>query len=352
MGRPDTDPEQIQAEYELHPQEYDPTHEPTPNVADEYPPPPPYENSNQQGQQQPQFPPQQPPQYPPPAQQQPPKYPPPTQQQPPQYPLTAQQQPLQYPPPSQQPNQAYPPPQRPAPYPPQQNMQYNPAYPNGTNQQPAAAAYTPQPVQYPPKSPAANQMYANVGPQATQPQTVYAPNVAPQMFPQTAFLPPDQGQGMPPVSPHKHVAGIPVGNGGVDGWRTGLFDFMDDPMNALVTAFFPCLTFGQIAEIVDDGHTTCGTSGLLYGAIAFLIGLPCLMSCTYRTKLRNKFGLPEAPAPDWVTHFLCEWCALCQEYRELQLRGWDPSIGWQGNLAKKQVQQPVMMVPMNQRMMA
>ncbi|MBA0588882.1 hypothetical protein Gorai_017660, partial [Gossypium raimondii] len=244
MGRPDTDPEQIQAEYELHPQEYDPTHEPTPNVADEYPPPPPYENSNQQGQQQPQFPPQQPPQYPPPAQ-----------QQPPQYPLPAQQQPPQYPPPSEQPNQAYPPPQWPAPYPPQQNMQYNPAYPNGTNQQPAAAAYPPQPVQYPPKSPAANQMYANVGPQATQPQTVYAPNVAPQVFPQPAFLPPDQGQGMPPVSPHKHVAGIPVVNGGVDGWRTGLFDFMDDPMNALVTAFFPCLTFGQIAEIVDDGHT-------------------------------------------------------------------------------------------------
>ncbi|KAL4351996.1 hypothetical protein GQ457_06G039030 [Hibiscus cannabinus] len=56
---------------------------------------------------------------------------------------------------------------------------------------------------------------------------------------------------------------------------------------------------------------------------AFCIGMPC----TYRTKLRSKFGLPEAPAPDWVTHFLCEWCALCQEYRELQHRGWDPSLG-------------------------
>ncbi|MBA0787276.1 hypothetical protein Gotri_027135 [Gossypium trilobum] len=100
-------------------------------------------------------------------------------------------------------------------------------------------------------------MYANVGPQATQPQTVYAANVAPQVFPQPAFL--------PPVSPHKHVAGIPVGNGGVDGWRTGLFDFMDDPMNALVTAFFPCLTFGQIAEIVDDGHTIGKMTEILLG---------------------------------------------------------------------------------------
>ncbi|EOY20975.1 Uncharacterized protein TCM_012290 [Theobroma cacao] len=53
--------------------------------------------------------------------------------------------------------------------------------------------------------------------------------------------------------------------------------------------------------------TACGASGLLYGAIAFLIGMPCLLSCTHRTKLRNKLGLPEAPGPDWVTHFLCEW---------------------------------------------
>ncbi|KAK8503948.1 hypothetical protein V6N13_021722 [Hibiscus sabdariffa] len=363
MGRPDADPEsqQAQTEYELHPQEYDPNLETTTNIADEYSAPA-YQTQDQQGQQQyqmgapgtdPQPQAQQPPQYPPPAQQQqPPQYPPPAQQQqPPQYPPPAQQQqPPQYPP--QRPNQAYPPPQRPAPYPPQ-NMQYNqnPAYPNMQNQQPAA--YPPQPVQYPPKSPATNQMYANVGAQV-QPQTGYGPNVSPQAFPQPGYLPPDQG--MPPASPHKPggqppaVAGIPVGG---DGWRSGLFDFMDDPMNALVTAFFPCLTFGQIAEIVDDGHTTCGTSGMLYGAIGFCIGLPCLMSCGYRTKLRNKFGLPEAPAPDWVTHFLCEWCALCQEYRELQHRGWDPSIGWHGNMARNQMQQqqPVMMAPMNQSMM-
>lgn len=27
-------------------------------------------------------------------------------------------------------------------------------------------------------------------------------------------------------------------------------------VTALVTAFFPCITFGQIAEIVDSGHTS------------------------------------------------------------------------------------------------
>ncbi|XWS37671.1 hypothetical protein CRYUN_Cryun19dG0065000 [Craigia yunnanensis] len=387
MGRPDADPsesQQIQTEYELQPQEYETNHEARPNIPDLAAT---YQNNEQDQQYQPQqigalgndpqgqqqqiqsqqfqqqFQPRQL-QQPPPAQQQPSQYPPPThpapyppqnlqkqqfQPQQLQQPPPAQQQPSQYPTP--QPNQAYPP-AHPAPYPPQ-NLQNNPGYPNIPNQQPAA--YQPQPVQYPPKSPPTNQMYSNVSPPVMQSQTVYAPNVSAQAFPQPSYLPPDQG--MPPTTPQKPwgqphaVAGIPVGPGGGESWRSGLFDFMDDPMNALVTAFFPCLTFGQIAEIVDDGHTTCGTSGLLYGAIAFLIGIPCLMSCSYRTKLRNKFGLPEAPAPDWVTHFLCEWCALCQEYRELQHRGWDPSIGWQGNLAKNQ-QQPVMMAPMNQRMMA
>ncbi|CAH2041354.1 unnamed protein product [Thlaspi arvense] len=56
------------------------------------------------------------------------------------------------------------------------------------------------------------------------------------------------------------------------------------------------------------------------------IGLPFVLSCTYRTKLRSRFGLIESPAPDWVTHCLCEWRALCQEYRELQHRGIDPSF--------------------------
>ncbi|KAM6593649.1 hypothetical protein CsatA_001352 [Cannabis sativa] len=138
------------------------------------------------------------------------------------------------------------------------------------------------------------------------------------------------------------------------GWSTGLFDCMDDPMNAAVTAIFPCITFGQVAEIIDNGATSCSTSGVMYGLVAFFIGIPCIMSCTYRTKLRNKFGLLETPAPDWVTHFLCDCCAICQEYRELQIRGFDPSIGWQGNLAKMQGnQQPQhMMPPMNQQMMS
>ncbi|KAF5730374.1 protein PLANT CADMIUM RESISTANCE 6-like isoform X1 [Tripterygium wilfordii] len=318
---------------------------------------------------------------------QPQNNPPPQQneQPPPPPPPAAQQQPQQYPPP-QQVYQAYgaPPSGRPAQFPAQSPMnnpamyqngfqpQNNAPYTNGLNQQ--QTAYPPQgpqfaqarPAQFPAQSPQNNPMYANginnptaYPPQGPHPTTGNNYNPQPNFPPKPATQAFSQANMQIPTSPVNY--GIPVKQNtyvlqttGNEGWTSGLFDCMNDPMNALMTAFFPCLTFGQIAEIVDEGHTTCGTSGILYGAIAFLIGCPCILSCTYRTKMRNKYGLVEAPAPDWATHFLCEWCALCQEYRELNQRGLDPSIGWQGNVVRmqqQQQQQVAMMPPMNQTMM-
>ncbi|EYU33020.1 hypothetical protein MIMGU_mgv11b020736mg, partial [Erythranthe guttata] len=96
----------------------------------------------------------------------------------------------------------------------------------------------------------------------------------------------------------------------------------------------------------------CGTSGMLYVLITVCIGMPWLLTCSYRTKLRTKFGLMESPAPDFLIHCFCGYCALCQEYRELTERGIDPSIGYYGNVAKlrRQQQQMAMAAPMQQRM--
>ncbi|KAL6202139.1 hypothetical protein ACLB2K_025850 [Fragaria x ananassa] len=113
-------------------------------------------------------------------------------------------------------------------------------------------------------------------------------------------------------------------------WR-----FLSGSIVAVTTALVPCLTFGQIAEVVDDGNTStaaCATSGLLYGLVAAFSGMPCIVSCAYRTKIRNMYGLVEAPASDWLTHLFCEPCALCQEYKELQRRGLFKRMA-QGNAA-------------------
>jgi hypothetical protein len=53
----------------------------------------------------------------------------------------------------------------------------------------------------------------------------------------------------------------------------------------------------------------------------------CLYSCVYRTKMRATYDLDEGECPDFLVHWCCEPCALCQEYRELKNRGFDMGIG-------------------------
>ncbi|KAH7679742.1 PLAC8 motif-containing protein [Dioscorea alata] len=115
-------------------------------------------------------------------------------------------------------------------------------------------------------------------------------------------------------------------------WSTGLCNCFDDVNNCCVTCFCPCITFGQVAEIIDRGSTSCGTSGALYTLIMCLIGCHCIYSCFYRKKMRLQYSLASSPCNDCLVHCFCEQCALCQEYRELKRRGFNMEIGWQANL--------------------
>ncbi|KAI3515839.1 hypothetical protein L1887_14744 [Cichorium endivia] len=158
-----------------------------------------------------------------------------------------------------------------------------------------------------------------------------APAPAPPPNQGPAFQPPIQapvGQhfspGFQPYYPPEPPQ-LPLPNR--QGWSTGLFDCMNDPENAIITLFCPCVTFGQLAATIDNGGTSCETSGMIYTVVALIIGFPCIVSCNYRTKLRGRFGLVEEPANDCMTHLCCECCALCQEYRELNHRGFNPSAG-------------------------
>ncbi|KAL1803447.1 hypothetical protein DCAR_0935139 [Daucus carota subsp. sativus] len=118
-------------------------------------------------------------------------------------------------------------------------------------------------------------------------------------------------------------------------WSTGLFDCFSDVPNCCLTFWCPCVTFGQVADIVDKGTSTCTTTGALYALLVFVTGCGCCYSCFYRTKMRNQYMLTESPCPDFLVHCCCESCALCQEHRELRLRGFDMSLGWEGNMEKQ-----------------
>lgn len=92
------------------------------------------------------------------------------------------------------------------------------------------------------------------------------------------------------------------------------------------SVWFPCAAFACVADIVDQGSEGRCVHCACYLGAAYL-AVWWLYTGWYRRKLREQYGLPETPLPDWLTHLLCHWCALAQEYRELAGRGFDVDQG-------------------------
>ncbi|KQK18652.1 hypothetical protein BRADI_1g43871v3 [Brachypodium distachyon] len=98
-------------------------------------------------------------------------------------------------------------------------------------------------------------------------------------------------------------------------WSVGLYDCFGDLGTCCLTCWCPCITFGRIAEIVDRGSACCNW----------------LYSCTKRSSMQAQNNFQESRFMDCCIHFCCETCALCQEYKELENRGFNMSKGWEGN---------------------
>ncbi|XP_017226034.1 cell number regulator 2 isoform X1 [Daucus carota subsp. sativus] len=118
-------------------------------------------------------------------------------------------------------------------------------------------------------------------------------------------------------------------------WSTGLFGCSSDVPNCCLTCFCPCITFGRIAEIVDKGNTSCAAACAVHALIGYWTGCGWIFSCFYRSKMRKEYMLKKSPCGDCLVHFFCGLCALCQEHRELHIRGYDMSLGWKGNMQKQ-----------------
>ncbi|XP_076952300.1 cell number regulator 10-like isoform X2 [Bidens hawaiensis] len=103
-------------------------------------------------------------------------------------------------------------------------------------------------------------------------------------------------------------------------WSSGLSNCCSNVPLCCITCWCPCVTFGRIAEAVDDGKTSCVTSATIYAFFTYATGCGWIYSLTYRSKLRKQYMLGASAFQDCLAHFCCERCALCQEYRELQHR--------------------------------
>ncbi|CAB4286158.1 unnamed protein product [Prunus armeniaca] len=127
----------------------------------------------------------------------------------------------------------------------------------------------------------------------------------------------------------------------VDGpvqWSSGICACCDDMQSCCIGLFCPCFLFGKNAEFLGSGTFigSCMTHFILWALIntvccllteGLVLGVPgCFVACYacgYRRTLRSKYNLQEAPCGDFVTHFFCHLCAICQEYREMREKSAD-----------------------------
>ena len=104
-------------------------------------------------------------------------------------------------------------------------------------------------------------------------------------------------------------------------WSTGICDCFSDCETCCITYFIPSITYGRNKERIEGVGNFVPDCCAFFWFHAFC---KCFVSClTYqsRTSIRRAYNLKDQPCGDCCTHFCCLSCALCQEARELKLRG-------------------------------
>eukprot|EP00850_Spirogloea_muscicola_P009557 SM000054S18043 [mRNA] locus=s54:61112:63990:- [translate_table: standard] len=166
---------------------------------------------------------------------------------------------------------------------------------------------------------------------------------------------------------HKQYPTVVFHKGPPQPWDTSLYDFYKDKNICIKGLFCPCVLFGEnVATILHleelqareaivsrgncfkpameemDQLADAGKSGFRFttacsiycclggfiqivsiwilGPAAIVITLAPCYAYEYRSRLRRKYNLKEAPFSDFCTSCVCGPCALCQEARELDIR--------------------------------
>jgi len=134
-------------------------------------------------------------------------------------------------------------------------------------------------------------------------------------------------------------------------WSTGLFDCFTDMPSCVVGYFLPCVLYGDNASALK-GKTFGGSCCAFYGLtcvnnglfllfqsalrthpIALMAGYPIFsflpllvmpaLTLDNREKIREAYDIQEEACcgRSYLIHMFCLRCALCQEARELKIRG-------------------------------
>ncbi|KAI4357595.1 hypothetical protein L6164_001533 [Bauhinia variegata] len=121
--------------------------------------------------------------------------------------------------------------------------------------------------------------------------------------------------------------------GAQEEWSTGFCGCFSDAGSCCLTFWCPCVSFGRVGEIVDQGTIGC----CIHGTICCLLGVtlhlaPAIYLWIYRNKMRRTFNLEGNDCADCLLSCFCFHLSICQQYRELKARGYDLSAGWAANV--------------------
>jgi len=126
------------------------------------------------------------------------------------------------------------------------------------------------------------------------------------------------------------------------GWKTGLFECFGDCSSCCLGCWCPCILYAKNVQAIKGEEfcgSCCGFFWLLQSLSAlnalgfyfFGVGGPAtllmpLLTVDKRKMLREAYDLPDSCGGEsYLVHGFCLACALCQEARELKLRGHSPT---------------------------
>ncbi|GIL48753.1 hypothetical protein Vafri_5192 [Volvox africanus] len=133
-------------------------------------------------------------------------------------------------------------------------------------------------------------------------------------------------------------------------WTTDLCDCAAEPSGCgfCLYAFCcqPC-AYGTNVELMEPQLVFCGgecaAACCSYYLLYLFTGCPCILHMVARGYIRRKYNIPGDSCADFMITWCCTPCALCQEHRELIIRGHKPG-GVAPSVNPQMAPQPQMMV--------
>ena len=103
-------------------------------------------------------------------------------------------------------------------------------------------------------------------------------------------------------------------------WTSGICDCFSDMSTCCLSCWCPCIQYGKNVEALTK-QTCAGPCTTFFCLQIMCFGSSWLVSHQTRVDLRAKFGIDGNCCADCCCHLWCRCCAIAQEAREIQKRG-------------------------------